>query len=338
MVYKRSGSYVLAGSIVTHMNKTPIINLQLPILCIAGPTASGKSNICTELAKRWPVEIINVDSATIYKGMDIGTAKPSKDERAIIKHHLLDIRDPAESYSAAAFRQDALSLISSITNRGNIPVLCGGTMLYYKALREGLSELPGATPETRAQIDAEAQLLGWPALHAQLAKFDPHTASRLKPTDSQRLQRAIEIYRTTGISMSDWLAQNPPQKGHDLNLITLSLEPSQRCVLHKRIEQRYQIMLENGLLHEVETLHARGDLHTGLPSVRCVGYRQLWGYLEGEYSLNVAVNKAIAATRQLAKRQLTWLRSQPERKVIDSLDKAAATKTIDFMAQLHSSS
>jgi tRNA dimethylallyltransferase len=294
----------------------------VPVLCLAGPTAAGKSASTLALAARWPVEIINVDSATIYRGMDIGTAKPSREERARVPQHLLDIRDPAESYSAAEFEHDAGRLIEEIEARGRIPLLCGGTMLYYKALREGLNALPQADAAIRAAIDREAAETGWPALHRELSGYDPETAARLSPNDSQRLQRAIEIYRISGRPMSAWLREARPAASAGVqrrSYVTLSLEPSDRHALHARIDQRYRKMINDGLIDEVAALHARPDLHTGLPSVRCVGYRQIWDYLEGQASLEEAVERAIAATRQLAKRQLTWLRSQPERMVIDCL-------------------
>lgn len=306
--------------------------MTIPVICLAGPTAAGKSATTLALAQRWPVEIVIVDSATIYRGMDIGTAKPSIAEQAIAPHHLLDIRDPVESYSAAEFQQDATGLIHAITARGNIPLLCGGTMLYYKALREGLNALPAADPVVRAQIDSEAQENGWPELHRQLAEFDPATAARLAPNDSQRLQRAIEIYRVSGRPMSSWLADARPQQDNSLKFITVSLEPSDRLALHARIAQRYQAMMEQGLLQEVQALHKRPDLHTGLPSVRCVGYRQLWDYLDGKQDKKQAIEQAIAATRQLAKRQLTWLRSQPDRHVIDCLAPDAARQAVDKIA------
>lgn len=301
----------------------------IPTLCLTGPTAAGKSAASRALAKRWPIEIINVDSATIYQGMDIGTAKPDADERSTIVHHLLDIRDPAQTYSAATFRTDALALIARIRARGHIPVLCGGTMLYYKALRDGLSRLPPSDPAIRAEIDAEAARLGWPALHHQLATIDAATAARLEPNDSQRIQRALEIYRSSGRSMSAWLAASPPQPATHLQFATISLEPSDRALLHERISQRYHAMLEAGLLAEVEALHQRADLHPGLPSIRCVGYRQLWEYLDGRMDFGDAVERAIAATRQLAKRQLTWLRAQPQRQIIDCLAPDAVAQVID---------
>lgn len=300
------------------------------VLCLAGPTASGKSAASLALAERWPIEIINVDSATIYRGMDIGTAKPGPDEQARVRHHLLDIRDPAQRYSAAAFRTDALALIEQIRNRQHIPVLCGGTMLYYKALREGLSPLPEADLAIRMQIDAEAVQQGWPVMHQHLATFDPETAQRLEPNDSQRIQRAIEIYRSSGKPMSYWLAHPARKPAPDIDFVTLSLEPSDRLVLHKRIAERYYAMIEQGLVAEVHRLYTRGDLHLGLPSMRCVGYRQIWEHLDGQFSLDQAIDRAIAATRQLAKRQLTWLRSQPDRHGIDCLNPGAVDQVIDY--------
>ncbi len=304
-----------------------------PILCLTGPTAAGKSATTLALAQRWPIEIINVDSATIYRGMDIGTAKPSKAEQARVPQHLLDILDPAESYSAAEFQRDAGALIRDIRARNRLPLLAGGTMLYLKALREGLNSLPSADPDIRMQIDAEAREYGWPAMHRQLRQFDAATAGRLAPNDSQRIQRAIEIFRLTGKPMSAYLNEERAAPAPDYRYVTISLEPSERTGLHARIAQRYQAMLEAGLLDEVGRLHARGDLHTGLPSVRCVGYRQLWDYLDGKTGLDQAVQQAIAATRQLAKRQLTWLRAQPDRHILDCLSSDASNQAIDIAAQ-----
>jgi len=305
---------------------------KLPVLCLAGPTASGKSAASLALADRWQVEIIVMDSATIYRGMDVGTAKPTPAEQTRMPHHLIDIRDPTQTYSAAEFRSDALALIAQIHARGRVPVLCGGTMMYYKILREGISQLPEADAALRADIDEEARLRGWPALHAELALYDPATAARLAPNDSQRLQRAIEIYRGSGVPMSEWLARSLPAGDSPYRYVTLSLEPGDRLALHERIARRYRAMLDEGLLEEVARLYGRGDLHTGLPSIRCVGYRQLWDHLEGKVSLQAAVEQAIAATRQLAKRQLTWLRSDPQRRVVDCLASDAASQVIDAAA------
>ena len=320
-----------------------------PIICLAGPTAAGKSAATLALAQRWPLEIINVDSATIYRGMDIGTAKPSRDEQALVPQHLLDIRDPAQSYSAAEFRTDTLRLIDEIRARGRMPLLAGGTMMYYKALRDGLDDLPQADPVLRAQLEARAAQLGWPALHAELAQLDPITAARLAPNDSQRIQRALEICMLSGQPMSALLQRQ--QRTIDLpgtsnnsdvtgasdsapahRYITISLEPSDRAALHARIAQRFDAMLDTGLLDEVRGLHARSDLHPGLPSVRCVGYRQMWSYLDGAVDLDTAREQAIAATRQLAKRQITWLRAQPERVIVDCLAADTVAQVIDAVA------
>ncbi|CUI42876.1 tRNA dimethylallyltransferase [Achromobacter xylosoxidans] len=303
------------------------------VICLAGPTAAGKSASTLALAERWPLEIVNVDSATIYRGMDIGTAKPSPAEQAQVPQHLLDIRDPAQSYSAAEFRADALRLIDEIRARGRIPLLAGGTMMYYKALRDGLDDLPQADPSLRAELEARAARDGWPALHAELARLDPVTAARLAPNDSQRIQRALEICQLSGQPMSALLGRQRAAAGDDDNsYLTISLEPSERAALHARIEQRFDAMLANGLLEEVRGLHARADLHPGLPSVRCVGYRQMWAHLDGEISLEEAREQGIAATRQLAKRQITWLRAQPERVIVDCLAADAVAQTIDAVA------
>ena len=298
-----------------------------PLLCLAGPTASGKSAIARAIAERWPTEIINVDSATIYRGMDIGTAKPSAEEQQAVRHHLLDIRDPSESYSAAAFRRDALQCVSEIRARGNLPLLAGGTMLYFKALRDGLNDLPQADPAVRQELEEQAEKIGWPGMHKELARVDPATAQRLAPNDSQRIQRALEIWRLSGRPMSELIGQTNPA---DLPVptYTLSLEPNDRSVLHARIAERFDLMLEQGLVQEVEKLHRQPGLHTGLPSIRCVGYRQLWSMLDGEIGLPEAREQAIAATRQLAKRQLTWLRSLPGRQVIDSLSSDALQQVL----------
>ncbi|OZI64414.1 tRNA (adenosine(37)-N6)-dimethylallyltransferase MiaA [Bordetella genomosp. 11] len=301
-----------------------------PILCLTGPTAAGKSAASLAVARRWPLEIVNVDSATIYRGMDIGTAKPDEHERARVPQHLLDIRDPAQSYSAAEFRADALRLIGDIHARGRIPLLAGGTMLYFKALREGLDDLPSADPALRASLDARAREIGWPAMREELARLDPATAARLTPNDSQRIQRALEVCIVSGRPMSELLKRasdsraNAPVGGSGgeadtYRYITISLEPSDRAALHARIAARFDQMLDRGLVDEVRALRARGDLHSGLPSVRCVGYRQIWSYLDGEVDLDAARANGIAATRQLAKRQLTWLRAQPGRIIVDCL-------------------
>lgn len=304
-----------------------------PLICLAGPTAAGKSAAAAAIAARWPVEIINVDSATIYRTMDIGTAKPTRDERAQIPHHLVDIRDPSQTYSAAAFRRDALECVAAIRARGHLPLLAGGTMLYFKALRDGLNDLPQADAGVRREIEVAAQARGWPAIHEELARIDPVTAARLAPNDSQRIGRALEIWRLTGQPMSG-LIQSAVRTDIPVPTVTISLEPAERGVLHARIAARFDQMLEQGLVDEVGALYARGDLTPELPSIRCVGYRQLWRYVAGEQSLPQAREQAIAATRQLAKRQLTWLRALPDRISIDALAENAASLVIDRIAQL----
>jgi tRNA dimethylallyltransferase len=291
-----------------------------------GPTASGKSALAATLAGRFPVEIVSVDSAQIYRGMDVGTAKPSAAERRAVPHHLIDILDPTESYSAAQFRADAVKLIREISARGRTPLLVGGTMLYFKALREGLSDLPDSDPAVRAQIDAEAAERGWPALHAQLAKIDAPTAARLKPGDAQRIQRALEIHRVTGKPMSKLLGRK--KRALPFRLVELALAPSDRGELHRRIEARFDAMLERGLVEELRALRERHDLRPGLPSMRCVGYRQAWAYLDGEIDYAAMREKGIFATRQLCKRQLTWLRSMPERIVIDCCSESATQEAM----------
>ncbi len=306
---------------------------EAPLICLTGPTASGKSAVARAIAKRWPVEIINVDSATIYRGMDIGTAKPSVEERSEIPHHLLDIRDPAERYSVAAFRRDTLQCVREIRARQHLPLLVGGTMMYFKALRDGLNDLPAADLEIRQELEARATLLGWPAMHAELSSVDPTTAQRLSPNDSQRIARALEIWRIRGIPMSALIGATQPAD-EPVATVTISLEPLDRSLLHQSIAARFEQMLEVGLVQEVQKLYARGDLHTDLPSVRCVGYRQIWSMLEGEIDLPQATEQAIAATRQLAKRQITWLRSLPGRYMIDACSPNCVADTLEIVAPL----
>lgn len=299
-------------------------------VAIMGPTASGKTAAALHIAQQLPCEIISVDSALVYRGMDIGSAKPSLAERAAVPHHLIDILDPTESYSVMQFREDALRLVAEIQSRGNLPLLVGGTMLYFKGLRDGLDELPQADPALRATLDAEIALHGAPALHARLATLDPVTAARLKPNDTQRLQRAMEIIALTGQPMSELLAKTA-KVTLPFELMSFALEPSDRSVLHQRIADRFDQMLDArpGLLEEVKTLRARGDLHAGLPSMRCVGYRQAWDYLDGEGDLPTLREKGIIATRQLAKRQLTWLRSMEDRIRVDCLAPDAAGQILE---------
>ncbi|MEM5278579.1 tRNA (adenosine(37)-N6)-dimethylallyltransferase MiaA [Cupriavidus taiwanensis] len=294
-----------------------------PVVCLLGPTASGKTAAALALAADAPVEIISLDSALVYREMDIGTAKPTRDELAAAPHHLIDIIDPADSYSAAQFVADAERLIAQIRARGHVPLIVGGTMLYYKALTQGLNDLPQADAALRAELDQLAAERGWPALHAMLAEVDPVTAARLAPNDAQRIQRALEIHRLSGQPMSALLARQAEGRtfagAADQRYRVIALEPSDRLALHDRIARRYDAMLAHGFIEEVERLRARGDLHPGLPSIRCVGYRQVWEYLDGEADFATMRERGIAATRQLCKRQLTWLRSTPERLVVDCL-------------------
>ena len=289
-----------------------------PVMLL-GPTASGKSAVAMALAERFPVEIVSVDSAQVYRLLDIGTAKPSRAERARVPHHLIDIIDPEDSYSAARFAADAHRLVTEISARGRLPLLVGGTMLYAKALREGLHALPPASAELRTELDREAEQIGWPALHTRLAGVDPATAARLAPGDSQRIQRALEVYQLTGQPLSHWIAQQRSDAAPPLEALRIALEPSDRSVLHARIETRFRAMLAAGLIDEVKQLRERPTLHPELPALRSVGYRQVWAWLDQPGPMETLAGAGIAATRQLAKRQLTWLRSDPGRVVIDCL-------------------
>ena len=291
-------------------------------IALAGPTASGKSAAALAVARESGAEIVSVDSALVYRGMDIGTAKPTAAERTAVPHHLIDIRDPSQPYSAAEFVADASRLISQINSRGKLALLAGGTMMYFKALFEGLDEMPPANADVRAQIEADAAQRGWPALHEVLSLRDPVTAARLAPNDSQRIQRALEVLRTTGRPISSFHGQRSEPA---FPIALLSLEPVDRAWLHDRIEQRFDAMLAAGFLDEVKALHARGDLDASLPSMRCVGYRQAWEALEGSAPMDEMRDRGVFATRQLAKRQLTWLRGMPDRIVVaadapDALD------------------
>lgn len=294
-----------------------------------GPTAAGKTDLAIELTKVLPCELISVDSALVYRGMDIGTAKPSKEILAEFPHRLIDILDPAESYSAADFRTDALAAMADITARGKIPLLVGGTMLYYKALLEGLADMPPADPQVRAELEEEAARLGWQALHDQLAAIDPESAARIHPNDPQRLTRALEVYRVSGLSMTAHRLRQSAQSTEaaasgrgqlPYTVANLAIAPANRQVLHERIAQRFTIMLEQGFVDEVVALHSRSDLHAGLPSIRAVGYRQVWDHLDGKLTFAEMQERGIIATRQLAKRQFTWLRSWADLHWLDSLD------------------
>jgi tRNA dimethylallyltransferase len=306
--------------------------MNAPVLVLLGPTASGKTATVARLAHVLPIELISVDSALVFRDMDIGTAKPTAEEQALCPHHLIDIVSPEEAYSAARFAADARRLIGEIHARGRIPLLAGGTMLYIKALREGLSDLPEADAALRADIDARAAERGWPAVHAELARLDPDAAARLKPTDAQRIQRALEIVTLTGRPLAESYARReddaplPP-------MTVLSLEPSDRAWLHRRIEQRFDRMLEQGLVDELRMLRAKYRLDAGMPSMRCVGYRQVWNYLEGEIDASTMRDTGIYATRQLAKRQITWLRSMPIDQRIDCLRDDAADAVMDAFAR-----
>ncbi|MCF7515508.1 tRNA (adenosine(37)-N6)-dimethylallyltransferase MiaA [Pseudoalteromonas sp. L23] len=271
-----------------------------------GPTAAGKTALAIELCQALNTEIISVDSALVYKGMDIGTAKPSVQEQAQAPHHLIDIIDPAQSYSVAEFRADAIKLIDDFHQRGKVPILVGGTMMYFKGLIEGLSPLPEADAEIRAVLEREAEQKGWPALHQQLKEIDSEAAAKISENDSQRINRALEVYRISGKTMTQ--LQQSKQDALPYQFHQFAIAPSDRKVLHERIEKRFEIMLDEGFKNEVLALYQRKDLHPDLPSIRCVGYRQMWEYLAGECDYNEMVFKGVAATRQLAKRQLTWLR------------------------------
>ncbi|MYZ53207.1 tRNA (adenosine(37)-N6)-dimethylallyltransferase MiaA [Malikia spinosa] len=316
-------------------------------LAIAGPTASGKTALALALAQRWPVEIISVDSALVFRGMDIGTAKPSAAELASAPHHLIDIRDPLQAYSAAEFVHDATALLGQIRARGRLPLLVGGTMLYFKALFEGLDAMPSAQPALRAEIEAEASQLGWPALHAQLSQIDPVTAARLSPNDSQRIGRALEVWRASGRPISAFHTRDKTaEASHPLQIegqpgLLFSLEPVERAWLHQRIAQRFDAMLAQGFIDEMTGLRARSDLKPDLPSMRCVGYRQAWEALDAAESMGrQALNqqelaelrdRGIFATRQLAKRQLTWLRSMPQRQLVACDQPGAMQQALDLI-------
>lgn len=311
-----------------------------PAIFLMGPTASGKTDLAIELARVLPCEIVSVDSALVYRGMDIGTAKPSRELLAEFPHRLIDIRDPAESYSAAEFRSDALAAMAEITAAGRIPLLVGGTMLYFKALLEGLADMPSADPAVRAALEAQAAAEGLAALHAELARVDPESAARIHPNDPQRLVRALEVYRVSGLSMTEHRRRQVLQNLHagaplgqalPYTVAHLAIAPEQRQVLHERIARRFRLMLEQDFVAEVEALYARGDLHLGLPSMRSVGYRQVWEYIEGHLTRDEMCERAIVATRQLAKRQFTWLRSWSQVHWLDSLAGDNLARTLKYL-------
>lgn len=304
-----------------------------PAIFLMGPTASGKTDLAIALRQHLPVEVISVDSALIYKGMDIGTAKPSKVEQQFAPHRLIDILDPAESYSVMNFREDALREMAEISATGKIPLLVGGTMLYYKALLEGLSPLPSADPVIRAQIEARAEKIGWAGLHTELLNIDPIAANRINPNDSQRINRALEVFYISGKTLTELTAEQGESIPYQITQFAIA--PQERTVLHQRIEQRFHKMIELGFEQEVRSLFEREDLHSDLPSIRCVGYRQMWEYLEGKIDLDEAIFKGICATRQLAKRQITWLRGwNSELEWLDSLDfQGSLHKMLEKMEQ-----
>lgn len=311
-----------------------------PAIFLMGPTASGKTDLALQLVRELPCEIISVDSALIYRQMDIGSAKPSAEILQAYPHHLVDILDPAHSYSAAQFRADALSAMADITARGRIPLLVGGTMLYYKALTEGLAAMPAADEQLRAELEQQAAIQGWASLHAELEKVDPVSAGRIHPNDPQRILRALEVWRISGKTMTEHRVQQALQKQASnsqylpYNVATFAIAPQQRSVLHERIAQRFHLMLEQGFIAEVEALWQRGDLHADLPSIRAVGYRQAWSYLQGECTYDEMTERGIIATRQLAKRQFTWLRSWSDLEWLDSLSCDNMSRTLKRLKQL----
>jgi tRNA dimethylallyltransferase len=319
-----------------HEHKTigPAPDSLPPALFLMGPTASGKTGLAIEICENLPCEIISVDSALIYRDMDIGTAKPNAAELIKAPHRLINILDPSQRYSVAEFRKDALLAMQDITARGKIPLLVGGTMMYYKALIDGLSPLPESDQSVRKAIEAKADELGWDKLHQQLAQIDPTSAKRIHPNDPQRLIRAIEVYQLTDRSMTEWMSTKSEPIPY--NIKQFCIAPNDRKELHQRISQRFQLMLDTGFQAEVEKLKNRGDLHLNLPSIRCVGYRQMWQYLDGDYDFNEMFEKSVAATRQLAKRQLTWLRGWEDVHKLDTFSPDNLMKVIklsEFQSQ-----
>ena len=304
-----------------------------PIVCIMGPTASGKTDLAISLTEQYPMDIISVDSAMVYKGMDIGTAKPDTQTLAQAPHRLVDFLDPAEAYSAAQFCADARHEMQLITEQGRIPLLVGGTMLYFKALLYGLSDMPSADEATREKLVAETEQLGLAAMHARLAEVDPESAARIHPNDPQRIQRALEVYDLTGISLTEWQAK--PVEPLAYQPLQIALIPSDRSWLHQRIELRFKMMLEQGLVDEVAVLFARDDLNENKPSIRAVGYRQIWQFLDGQLEYDEMQERGIIATRQLAKRQLTWLRSMHDLNNFDCLNKNLELEVLNYLKRGH---
>jgi tRNA dimethylallyltransferase len=299
-----------------------------------GPTATGKTDLALRLAQRFPFEIVSVDSALVYRGMDIGTAKPEPEVLARFRHHLIDICDPADAYSAGRFRHDALHAMADITARGHIPLLVGGTMLYFRALSKGLSRLPRADLATRAEIDQRAREIGWAGLHAELARLDPVAAARIHPNDPQRIQRALEVYALTGRALTDHFPQTEPEL--PFRVIKLAMMPEHRAELHRRAAERFQTMLARGFISEVQRLRQRGNLSVDLPSMRAVGYRQVWEYLAGHIDHATMVERSIIATRQLAKRQMTWLRAESDATVFNPFAEDTEARLVDLLdGELH---
>ena len=304
-----------------------------PVITLMGPTASGKTGLSLDISKRLDCEIISVDSALIYREMDIGTAKPTTAEQATVRHHLIDIVDPADSYSVADFCRDTKRLIGEIHQRGRIPLLVGGTMMYYNALVYGISEIPAADADIREKLQQEALELGWAVLHKELEGIDPIVAERVHPNDPQRIGRALEVFRSTGKPLSYWHAQKTQGLDADesIQLWQFAIAPSDRKVLHERIALRYDQMLAAGFIDEVAALKRRGDLHLDMPSMRCVGYRQVWQYLDGEFDRNTMCEKGVIATRQLAKRQHTWLNNWPNLQWLDTLDGENSSNIVEMV-------
>lgn len=307
------------------------MNLKPPVIFVMGPTASGKTDLALKLAETLPCEIISVDSAMVYRGMDIGTAKPDAETLRRAPHRLIDICDPAEAYSAAHFSDDALREMADICQRGNIPLLVGGTFLYFRALEQGLSPLPSANAAVRARLELQVQEIGWTGMHERLKVLDPESARRIHPNDPQRIQRALEVCELTGQPMSLLLARDRPAS-FPYRAVKLVLAPDDRQDLHRRIALRFRAMLEQGFIGEVETLRARGDLHRDLPAIRAVGYRQVWEYLDGEYDKLAMEERGIIATRQFAKRQLTWLRSEQQCHWFDAMDNDLYARVLKLLA------
>lgn len=306
----------------------------IDVVLLMGPTASGKTDLALKLAERWPIQIISVDSAMVYRGMNIGTGKPDADVLARFPHELVDILDPAQSYSAGQFVRDARAAIERAHAHGKLPLLVGGTMLYFRALRHGLAEMPQADPAIREQLDAEAARVGWPQMHSELARVDPHAAARIQRNDAQRIQRALEVFRITGRTLSEHHATQTAAVEQGLRFFAYAWVPGERERIYGAIERRFNQMMQHGLLEEVRALFERSDLHAALPSIRSVGYRQLWEHLSGSVTLDSAMKQAILATRHLARRQLIWLRRERDVSWIDALETSADDRMVQAVASV----